>query len=65
MKKVIAILTLAVIIATVMAACGKFTCDLCEKEKSGKKHKETYLGQDIVICDDCYDDLEDLAKAFS
>ena len=62
MKKIIA---LVLVIATVFAltACGKFTCDMCGEEKSGKKHEESMLGESIVICDDCYKALEDLAGA--
>ena len=49
---------LAVLLATVsilsLTGCGKFTCDMCGEEKSGKKHEETLLGESITICDDCY-----------
>ena len=51
MKKII--ITLFVITALVfsLTACGKFTCDLCEREKdSSEKHE---VG-DGVYCDDCY-----------
>jgi ribosome-binding protein aMBF1 (putative translation factor) len=37
---------------------------LCGEEKSGKKHEEEVMGQDVVICDDCYDELEDLGDDF-
>ena len=60
-KKVIAALLATVTILS-FAGCGKFTCDMCGEEKSGKKHEETILGETITICDDCYKDLEDLAN---
>lgn len=63
MKRFISILLLVVVLATMLTACGKFTCDMCGEEKSGKKHEESMLGESIVICDDCYKALEDLAGA--
>lgn len=63
MKKLISILLLVVVLATMLTACGKFTCDMCGEEKSGKKHEESMLGESVVICDDCYKALEDLAGA--
>lgn len=63
MKKLISILLLVVVLATMLTACGKFTCDMCGEEKTGKKHEESMLGESVVICDDCYKALEDLAGA--
>lgn len=63
MKKLISILLLIVVLATMLTACGKFTCDMCGEEKTGKKHEESMLGETVVICDDCYKALEDLAGA--
>lgn len=63
MKRLISILLLVVVLATMLTACGKFTCDMCGEEKTGKKHEESMLGESIVICDDCYKALEDLAGA--
>lgn len=58
---------LAVLLATVsilsLTGCGKFTCDMCGEEKSGKKHEETLLGESITICDDCYKALEEAADS--
>lgn len=64
MKRLISILLLVVVLATMLTACGKFTCDMCGEEKTGKKHEESMLGETVVICDDCYKALEDLAGAF-
>ena len=63
MKRLISILLLVVVLATMLTAFGKFTCDMCGEEKTGKKHEESMLGESIVICDDCYKALEDLAGA--
>lgn len=59
-KKVIAALLATATILS-FAGCGKFTCDLCGEEKSGKKHQEELLGETITLCDDCYKGLEDLS----
>ena len=57
MKKFLSILF---VVATMLAltACGKFTCDICGQEKSGKKHKKELLGKEIVMCNDCHSQME-------
>ena len=65
MKKLICVLLLVAIAVSVLTACSKFECDLCGEEKFGKKHESEFLGKEIDICDDCYEDLEDLADAFN
>lgn len=57
MKKIIALSCLIIAMTTLLTACGKFTCAACEKEKTGKKHR--ILGNDIVMCDDCHNELYD------
>ena len=63
MKKLICVALLIIAMASMLTACGKFTCDMCGKEKSGKKHTDELLGQEIVYCDDCYNGLKDLADS--
>lgn len=65
MKRVICVLLLVVMLATLLTACGKFQCDLCGEEKTGKKYEEEVLGQPVTYCKDCYEDLEDIADALS
>ena len=65
MKKLIGVIALAAIVVSMLAACGKFTCDICGEEKSGKKHEEEVFGMEVVYCDDCYDALNDLADSLS
>lgn len=60
MKKKIAILFMTVIMAMTLVACGKFTCDFCGEEKSGKSYKSDVWGQEVVICEECYDGIQDL-----
>ena len=65
MKKFFAIALLVIMMVSLLTACGKFECELCKEEKSGKKHKEEVLGQEVVICDECHDGLEALKDAAS
>lgn len=58
-KRVVAILLTAVTLLS-LTGCGKFSCDICGQEKSGKKHTETLFGQEYTICNDCYKVLENL-----
>ena len=61
MKKMKVILAVCSLIL-VLAACGKpFTCDFCGDESTGRKHTEDLYGEEIVLCDDCYDGLKELA----
>lgn len=61
MKKKLIAAFLATVTILSFAGCGKFTCDMCGEEKSGKKHQEKLLGETITLCDDCYKDLESLS----
>lgn len=71
MKKKIALVLTVVMSAMMLAACGKFTCDICGEEKTSGKHTDTLAGEDITYCDDCEEQfeavkaLEKLAEAFS
>ncbi len=73
MKKIFA-LVLALILMLSLAACGeKFECEECGEEKTGKKHEVEVLGEELVICDDCYEgvykeyleELEELGDAIA
>ncbi len=63
MKRLISIAVLTVIIATMFAACSKFTCDICGEKKSGKKYTDEILGEKVTYCKDCHDGLEALGNA--
>lgn len=63
MKKRMLAMILVMLTVLSLAGCGKFTCDLCSQEKSGKKHTETVMGQKVTICNDCYKQLEELGSA--
>lgn len=60
MKKIISLLLVVVALATMLTACGKFECEACGEEKSGKKHKVEVLDEEATICDECYEELQEL-----
>lgn len=59
MKKTLIIIAAILVMAMTLGACGKFVCDACHQEKSGRKHKMSMLGTKITICDDCYKDAQE------
>ena len=63
MRKIIGLLLLVLTFATMLTACGEFECELCEKEKSGKKHTVEFFGETAEICDDCYENIQELEDA--
>lgn len=52
-------------LVTMLTACGKFTCDLCGKEKNAKQYKDDFMGEKITYCKECHKELKELEKAFS
>ena len=65
MKKKIGVLLVTVMAALSLTGCGTFKCDMCGEEKSGSKHSYSFLGQDMVICDDCYEGVQILNGLFN
>ena len=65
MKKLICVLLLVVVLASMLTACGKFTCDSCKEEKTGKKYKVEVMGEKAEICKDCNEKLEELKDALT
>lgn len=59
MKKIIALVCLAVMLLT-FTACGKFECESCGRESSGG-HTIEVMGEKGKVCDDCYE----VYKAFN
>lgn len=64
MKKKASLLLMVTVAALALTACGKFTCDICGEEKSGKQYKTEMFGEKIVYCSDCNDGLEALGSLF-
>lgn len=66
MKKIICVLLLVALLATLLAGCiGSFECDICGEEKFGTKNEESFLGQKVTYCNDCQNDLQELYDMFS
>lgn len=60
----IAVLVLSVLlIAVMLCACGEetYTCGWCMKEVTQRPHTVTVLGQEIKVCDSCYEMIEEYA----
>ena len=62
MKKIALILAIATLSTTLLAGCGKFVCESCERETDGKKYKIEEDGEKLVVCEDC-NSLYEAAKA--
>ncbi len=61
--RITVILLLVLMLLTLCCACGKpFICDWCGYEKTGKKHKMEFYGEEMVFCNDCYKEFKELAK---
>lgn len=60
MKKMVRFAAMLMLLATLLCGCGKFTCDLCGEEKSGKKYTESIFGEEIEYCKECKEALESL-----
>lgn len=63
-KVTLGIMAVILIMMTVfLSGCSHtFTCGLCGKEVNEAGHKQTVLGQEIEICNDCYNGLKSLAQ---
>ena len=64
-KRALAAVLAAVSLMTLLAGCGKFTCDICGDESGGRKYKGEVLGMEVVYCKDCHDGLEELKDLFN
>ena len=62
MKKIICSIVLILATMLCLVGCGKFTCELCGEEKSGKQYKDELFGEEIVYCSDCHEELEELEE---
>ncbi len=58
MKRLIAMALLGATVLSFAACGGKFTCDACEEEKSGKKYEIEAFGEKMTVCKDCNDEWE-------
>ncbi len=58
----LSVLVISVVLcAIVFAGCTHtFKCGICGKEVNEAGHKVTVLGQDIEICDSCYNEMQSM-----
>lgn len=64
MKK-IALILLAAVLAISLTACSKtFHCGMCLQEKTGRQYSTRFLGEEIMVCHECYSEMKELAELF-
>lgn len=58
-KKIILIALAAMLLAAFLCGCGEktFRCGLCGREVTQKPHTYSVLGQEVEICNSCYNTL--------
>lgn len=61
MKKCLYVFTMLIGMMVVMSGCGseQYTCGYCMRTVKQKPHYGKVLGQEIKLCDDCYDMLKE------
>ena len=65
MKKRICLFLALLTALTALSGCGKFTCEMCGEEKSGKKYTITLQDdKKITVCRDCHDEWEAMIEYF-
>lgn len=62
MRKKITVLLLTVATVLSLTACGKFTCDNCGEEKSGKSYKVKVASEEVTLCKDCKKEWDEFQK---
>ncbi len=62
MKKIFCFVLIAAAVASALAGCGgkKFICDECGKKKSGHSYCSEFMGEESVMCQDCYKEFKEL-----
>ena len=61
MKKRMYVFVMAIAMMMMFCGCGTetYTCGYCMRGVKQKPHYGKVLGQEIKLCDDCYDMLKD------
>lgn len=61
-SKIGILLALLMLFTMLISGCAKeFTCDLCDKTQKSQAHSVEIYGEKLTVCDDCYQELKDLA----
>lgn len=63
MKKIIVLAVLLITVVMVFAGCKMTECDLCGDK--GLCHKGEFMGQDIYLCNDCHNGVNEVKDFFS
>lgn len=64
MKRKVVMLLVVVLTMLTLTACGRFECDLCGAEKSGRSYAASVWGEEVTICKECRDDIKELQSIF-
>lgn len=64
MKKIAILAVLIMVMSILLTSCGSFVCDLCGEEKDGGSHDAEILGEELTICDECYEEIDEAKGAF-
>ena len=64
MKRKVLLLLVIVIAMLNFTACGRFECDFCGEEKSGKAYAASVWGEEVTICKECKDEIKELQSVF-
>ena len=70
MKKLISMILMAAMLITAtisMTSCGEVIgCDLCNNEdKKSRMHEIEIWGEKAILCDECYDEMMEIAEEFN
>jgi uncharacterized lipoprotein YehR (DUF1307 family) len=65
MKKIAILLALVCLVSVLLCGCGKFECELCGEEKSGKKYEGEVMGRTVVYCEECKEQVDSIRDMFN
>jgi len=53
------------VLLVLLAGCAKepFTCFMCGEESEGKEYKGEMFGEEISLCESCYQGMNQLSEA--
>jgi ribosome-binding protein aMBF1 (putative translation factor) len=52
-------------VSVLLCGCGKFECELCGEEKSGKKYEGEVMGRTVVYCEECKEQVDSIRDMFN
>ena len=60
--KVFGTLMVAAVLFSATACSRTATCDLCGETKKSKFHDATIEGEKLLLCDECYEEIEEIQE---